>query len=111
MHSSLTLPDPFPSHVTEDHVGAVSRGRYVVLQALVGVMLGYQLLFGPEPIVKLFPELAAPEPEKVERPGGDFTGDLGHFFKHFFSLDEKRRELIVHWQEVRRFFECGDRCC
>src|SRR5215831_10659700 len=31
--------------------GGVSRGRYVVLQSLVGVMLGYQLLFGPEPIV------------------------------------------------------------
>jgi two-component system, cell cycle sensor histidine kinase and response regulator CckA len=29
----------------------VSRGRYVILQSLVGVMLGYQLLFGPEPIV------------------------------------------------------------
>ena len=35
----------------EDHVGTVSRGRYVILQALVGIMLGYQLLFGPEPIV------------------------------------------------------------
>jgi two-component system cell cycle sensor histidine kinase/response regulator CckA len=31
--------------------GGVSRGRYVVLQSLVGVMLGYQLVFGPEPIV------------------------------------------------------------
>ena len=31
--------------------GGVSRGRYVILQSLVGVMLGYQLLFGPEPIV------------------------------------------------------------
>jgi two-component system cell cycle sensor histidine kinase/response regulator CckA len=29
----------------------VSRARYVILQSLVGVMLGYQLLFGPEPIV------------------------------------------------------------
>jgi signal transduction histidine kinase len=35
----------------EDHVDTVSRGRYVILQALVGIMLGYQLLFGPEPIV------------------------------------------------------------
>ena len=31
--------------------GGVSRGRYVILQSLVGIMLGYQLLFGPEPIV------------------------------------------------------------
>jgi two-component system, cell cycle sensor histidine kinase and response regulator CckA len=54
MHNSLTLPEPFPTPVSEDHIGAVSRGRYVVLQALVGVMLGYQLLFGPEPIVSRF---------------------------------------------------------
>jgi signal transduction histidine kinase len=40
-----------PSQLTEDHAGAASRGRYVILQALVGVMLGYQLFFGPEPIV------------------------------------------------------------
>jgi two-component system, cell cycle sensor histidine kinase and response regulator CckA len=51
MHTGLAFPDPLPSHVIVDHVGAVSRGRYVILQALVGVMLGYQLLFGPEPIV------------------------------------------------------------
>ena len=52
MHSGLTVPDSVPPpHLTEEHVGAVSRGRYVVLQALVGIMLGYQLLFGPEPIV------------------------------------------------------------
>ena len=51
MHPTLTLPDALPSHITEDHVGAVSRGRYVILQALIGIMLGYQLLFGPEPIV------------------------------------------------------------
>jgi len=51
MHASLILPEPFPAPANEDHIGAVSRGRYVVLQALVGVMLGYQLLFGPEPIV------------------------------------------------------------
>jgi len=37
----------------DDHAGmiGVSRARYVILQSLVGVMLGYQLLFGPEPIV------------------------------------------------------------
>ncbi len=51
MQTSSTFPDTFPSPGTEDHVGAVSRGRYVILQALVGIMLGYQLLFGPEPIV------------------------------------------------------------
>ncbi|HEY7128651.1 MAG TPA: ATP-binding protein [Nitrospira sp.] len=51
MPISVACPDTFLSHPTEDHIGAVSRGRYVVLQALVGVMLGYQLLFGPEPIV------------------------------------------------------------
>ena len=52
MQTTLTAPDTSPLHDdTHDHVGAVSRGRYVVLQALVGIMLGYQLLFGPEPIV------------------------------------------------------------
>lgn len=52
MQTTLPVPDTSPPRdVTRDHVGAVSRGRYVVLQALVGVMLGYQLLFGPEPIV------------------------------------------------------------
>jgi len=51
MHTSLALPETIPTAVNEDHIGAVSRGRYVVLQALVGIMLGYQLLFGPEPIV------------------------------------------------------------
>jgi two-component system, cell cycle sensor histidine kinase and response regulator CckA len=52
MQTTLTVPDTSSPHdVTRDHVGAVSRGRYVVLQALVGIMLGYQLLFGPEPIV------------------------------------------------------------
>ena len=37
----------------DDQAGmiGVSRARYVILQSLVGVMLGYQLLFGPEPIV------------------------------------------------------------
>jgi signal transduction histidine kinase len=50
MHTSPAVPE-LPSHLTEDHVGAASRGRYVILQTLVGVMLGYQLLFGPEPIV------------------------------------------------------------
>jgi signal transduction histidine kinase len=54
MHTSLTLPETFPEAVSEDHIGAASRGRYVILQALVGVMLGYQLLFGPEPIVSRF---------------------------------------------------------
>lgn len=51
MHGSLTVPNSVSLHPPEEHVGAVSRGRYVVLQALVGIMLGYQLLFGPEPIV------------------------------------------------------------
>src|SRR4030095_15809410 len=51
MQTSSTFPDTFPSPGIEDHVGAVSRGRYVILQALVGIMMGYQLLFGPEPIV------------------------------------------------------------
>jgi two-component system, cell cycle sensor histidine kinase and response regulator CckA len=51
MHTSLAVPESLVTPDREDHVGAVSRGRYVVLQALVGVMLGYQLLFGPEPIV------------------------------------------------------------
>ena len=51
MHTSLAVPESLVTPNSEDHVGAVSRGRYVVLQALVGVMLGYQLLFGPEPIV------------------------------------------------------------
>lgn len=31
--------------------GGVSRPRYVILQLLVGIMLGYQLWFGPEPVV------------------------------------------------------------
>ncbi|HET8721560.1 MAG TPA: ATP-binding protein [Nitrospira sp.] len=51
MSTSAIGAAAFPSPAAEDHVGAVSRGRYVVLQALVGIMLGYQLLFGPEPIV------------------------------------------------------------
>ena len=51
MHGSLTVPNSVSLHPPEEHIGAVSRGRYVVLQALVGIMLGYQLLFGPEPIV------------------------------------------------------------
>jgi signal transduction histidine kinase len=50
MHTGLALTDASPSRATHDPV-AVSRGRYVVLQALIGIMLGYQLLFGPEPIV------------------------------------------------------------
>lgn len=50
MQTKVTFSDTFPD-VTEDQAGIVSRGRYVVLQALVGIMLGYQLLFGPEPIV------------------------------------------------------------
>ncbi|HET7439431.1 MAG TPA: ATP-binding protein [Nitrospira sp.] len=29
----------------------MSRPRYVILQSLVGIMLGYQLWFGPEPVV------------------------------------------------------------
>ena len=52
MHSSPAVSqDAFPSDETDDRSGGVSRGRYVVLQSLVGIMLGYQLLFGPEPIV------------------------------------------------------------
>lgn len=51
MQTSLACSETLPALDSEDHPGAVSRGRYVVLQALVGVMLGYQLLFGPEPIV------------------------------------------------------------
>ena len=51
MHTSLAIPESLVTSDNEAYVGAASRGRYVVLQALVGVMLGYQLLFGPEPIV------------------------------------------------------------
>jgi hypothetical protein len=51
MPTAVTFSNTFPSSLPEDHVGAVSRGRYVILQALVGIMLGYQLVFGPEPIV------------------------------------------------------------
>ena len=50
MQTSLAVPETSPSYLTEDPL-TVSRGRYVILQALVGIMLGYQLLFGPEPIV------------------------------------------------------------
>lgn len=50
MPSTVTFSDTFPSQIPEDHAGAVSRGRYVILQALVGIILGYQLLFGPDPI-------------------------------------------------------------
>ena len=51
MHTSLSCSESLSTPDSEDHAGAVSRGRYAVLQALVGVMLGYQLLFGPEPVV------------------------------------------------------------
>jgi signal transduction histidine kinase len=52
MHSSLAVSqESFPSQDPDDRGRAVSRARYVILQALVGIMLGYQLLFGPEPIV------------------------------------------------------------
>ena len=36
---------------SDDRLSTVSRSRYVILQALVGVMLGYQLLVGSQPIV------------------------------------------------------------
>jgi signal transduction histidine kinase/CheY-like chemotaxis protein len=51
MHTSLAFPKTLSTYGTDDDVGAVSRGRYVILQALVGIMLGYQLLLGPEPVV------------------------------------------------------------
>ncbi len=52
MHSGPAVSqDTSQSQETDDRSGAVSRGRYVVLQSLIGVMLGYQWLFGPEPIV------------------------------------------------------------
>jgi signal transduction histidine kinase len=51
MQTSLACSETLSTLDSKDDPGAVSRGRYVVLQALVGVMLGYQLLFGPEPIV------------------------------------------------------------
>ena len=51
MQPSPTAYGTPPPDLLEDHVKAISRGRYVVLQALVGIMLGYQLLFGPEPII------------------------------------------------------------
>jgi two-component system, cell cycle sensor histidine kinase and response regulator CckA len=51
MQTNVTFSDTYSTDVTEDQAGNVSRGRYVILQALVGIMLGYQLLFGPEPIV------------------------------------------------------------
>jgi two-component system, cell cycle sensor histidine kinase and response regulator CckA len=52
MHSGPAVSqDTSQSQETNDRSGAVSRGRYVVLQSLIGVMLGYQWLFGPEPIV------------------------------------------------------------
>jgi len=51
MPNSLPVPETLQPSLIEDDAGAVSRGRYVVLQALVGIMLAYQLLFGPEPVV------------------------------------------------------------
>jgi len=51
MPNSLPVPETLQTSLIEDDAGAVSRGRYVVLQALVGIMLAYQLLFGPEPVV------------------------------------------------------------
>jgi signal transduction histidine kinase len=51
MQGALTFPqESIPSEKADEPV-AVSRPRYVILQLLVGIMLGYQLLFGPEPIV------------------------------------------------------------
>ena len=43
--------DVFPPAQIREEAGAVLRFRYSILQSLVGVMLGYQLLFGPEPVV------------------------------------------------------------
>lgn len=43
--------DVFPPTQIREEAGAVLRFRYSILQSLVGVMLGYQLLFGPEPVV------------------------------------------------------------
>lgn len=51
MPATVTFSDTAPYQRTEDRGGTVSRARYVILQSLVGIMLGYQLLFGPEPIV------------------------------------------------------------
>ena len=54
MSRALTSSEEPPTERQADDSsgrGGVSRARYVILQSLVGVMLGYQLLFGPEPIV------------------------------------------------------------
>jgi len=54
MHSALaTSQEQSTERQTDDPSGrgGVSRARYVILQSLVGIMLGYQLLFGPEPVV------------------------------------------------------------
>jgi two-component system, cell cycle sensor histidine kinase and response regulator CckA len=54
MHSALvTSQEQSTERQTNDSSGrgGVSRARYVILQSLVGIMLGYQLLFGPEPVV------------------------------------------------------------
>jgi two-component system, cell cycle sensor histidine kinase and response regulator CckA len=54
MHSALvTSQEQSTERQTDDSSGrgGVSRARYVILQSLVGIMLGYQLLFGPEPVV------------------------------------------------------------
>lgn len=52
MHRTLASSEEQPTeHLSNDRSVGVSRARYVILQSLVGVMLGYQLLFGPEPIV------------------------------------------------------------
>jgi two-component system, cell cycle sensor histidine kinase and response regulator CckA len=51
MHGTLAFsPDSISSPETDEQ-GAVSRPRYVILQLLVAIMLGYQLLFGPELVV------------------------------------------------------------
>lgn len=41
MLTSAICADTFLSPAAEDHAGAVSRGRYVVLQGIVGIILGF----------------------------------------------------------------------
>ncbi|HEY6085083.1 MAG TPA: ATP-binding protein [Nitrospira sp.] len=50
MVSDLAVPAEESTAETETS-SPVSRGRYVVLQSLIGMMLSYQLLFGAEPLV------------------------------------------------------------
>lgn len=51
--SAATLPEPPPlgdATIAVSEAFPVSRARYLVLQTLVGIVLGYQLWFGVEPI-------------------------------------------------------------